>query len=41
MKLVSGQSLKEKEYFEYIKRVNLNRKRLPRGVLIPLSEKTI
>lgn len=39
MKLIQGQSLKEKEYYEHIKKVNLNRKRLPRGIFIHLSEK--
>lgn len=31
---VTGQSKKEKEYFEYIQKKNAERERLPRGIFI-------
>jgi len=38
MKLVTRQSLKEKEYLEEIKKKNAERERLPRGVFIKKSD---
>ena len=37
MKLVTRQSLKEKEYLEEIKKKNAERERLPRGIYQPKS----